>query len=107
VANISTNRNGDNPMKKTLVAIAITSTFASLAHAQGSVTLYGLIDEGFEAVSNVATSGANGARQYRLDSASGLNSSRWGLRGVEDLGGGLKAIFQLENGFELNNGRLS
>jgi predicted porin len=94
-------------MKKTLVAIAITSTFASLAHAQGSVTLYGLIDEGFEAVSNVATSGANGARQYRLDSASGLNSSRWGLRGVEDLGGGLKAIFQLENGFELNNGRLS
>jgi predicted porin len=93
-------------MKKTLVAIATTSTFASIAHAQSSVTLYGLIDEGFEAISNVATSGG-GARQYRLDSASGLNSSRWGLRGAEDLGGGLKAIFQLENGFELNNGRLS
>jgi predicted porin len=80
---------------------------ATLANAQGSVTLYGLIDEGFEAISNATTSGgAPGGRQFRLDATSGLNSSRWGLKGREDLGGGLAALFQLENGFELNNGRL-
>jgi len=83
------------------------ATIATVAHAQASVTLYGLIDEGFEAISNAPTAnGAGGARQYRLDSTNGLNSSRWGLKGDEDLGGGLSAIFQLENGFELNNGRL-
>jgi predicted porin len=72
------------------------------------VTLYGLIDEGFEAISNVAASpSGSGGRLYRLDSASGLNSSRWGLRGKEDLGGGLSTVFVLEDGFELNNGRLA
>ena len=35
-----------------------------------------------------------------------LQGSRWGLKGTEDLGGGLKAIFQLENGFDVNNGKL-
>jgi predicted porin len=36
-----------------------------------------------------------------------INGSRWGLRGAEDLGGGLKAIFVLENGFSVQNGRLA
>ncbi|TCK32894.1 putative porin [Paraburkholderia sp. BL8N3] len=89
------------------MAFAASLPFASLAHAQSSVTLYGLIDEGFEAVSNTSAASGVGGRQFRLDSASGLNSSRWGLRGSEDLGGGLRVLFQLENGFELNNGRLS
>jgi predicted porin len=78
-----------------------------VAQAQGSVTLYGLIDEGFEAIGNAPTQSGNSAgRQYRLDATNGLNSSRWGLKGSEDLGGSLKALFQLENGFELNNGKL-
>jgi predicted porin len=94
-------------MKKELGLLAILSTFISTSHAQTSVTLYGLIDEGFEAVSNTAVAGSHsGARLFRLDSTFGLNSSRWGLRGTEDLGDGLHAIFTLESGFELNNGRL-
>ncbi|WP_409219341.1 porin [Caballeronia sp. INSB1] len=94
-------------MKRMLIVFAAAMPIATLANAQGSVTLYGLIDEGFEAISNATTSGgAPGGRQFRLDATSGLNSSRWGLKGREDLGGGLAALFQLENGFELNNGRL-
>ncbi|WP_407670872.1 porin [Paraburkholderia franconis] len=94
-------------MKRMLIACAITLPIATVAHAQSGVTLYGLIDEGFEAISNApTTAGSPGARQYRLDATNGLNSSRWGLKGREELGGGLTALFQLENGFELNNGRL-
>lgn len=94
-------------MKKKFLAITLMSPIIGVAHAQGSVTLYGLIDEGFEAISNAPAQSSNGGeRQYRLDATNGLNSSRWGLKGSEDLGGGLKAVFQLENGFELNNGKL-
>src|ERR1700712_649724 len=95
-------------MKKQLTALAILSPLAASVHAQSSVTLYGLIDEGFEVASNAPVAGSNSSgRLFRLDATNGLNSSRWGLRGIEDLGGGLQAIFVLENGFELNNGRLS
>jgi predicted porin len=92
--------------KKVAALAALSPLLAAAAHAQISVTLYGLIDEGFEAVSNAPASGSTGGRVYRLDSTFGLNSSRWGLRGIEDLGGGIKTLFVLENGFELNNGRL-
>src|ERR1700754_2102628 len=94
-------------MKKQLISLAFLSTMSGVSHAQSSVTLYGLIDEGFEAASNTAIPGSHsGGRLFRLDSTFGLNSSRWGLRGTEDLGGGLHATFLLESGFELNNGRL-
>jgi predicted porin len=90
-------------MKKSLLALAALGAFASVAQAQSSVTLYGIIDEGINAVSNVRIAAGQGARQYGL--ASGImQGSRWGLKGAEDLGGGLKAIFQLENGFDLNTG---
>ncbi|MFM0305994.1 porin [Paraburkholderia sediminicola] len=70
------------------------------AHAQSSVTLYGIIDE-----SLAYTSNAGGGRVFTL--ASGvLQGSRWGLRATEDLGGGMKAIFVLENGFDVNAGTL-
>ncbi|GAB7522922.1 porin [Paraburkholderia sp. 2C] len=70
--------------------------------------LYGLIDEGFEAVSNVAVAGTNGGHsKFGLDAINGLNGTRWGLRGSEDLGGGLSAVFTLENGFDLNSGKLA
>jgi predicted porin len=87
-------------MKKSLLALAALGTFAGVAHAQSSVTLYGIIDEGINFNSNAA-----GGRQYNLSSGV-LQGSRWGLRGAEDLGGGLKAIFTLENGFDVNNGKL-
>jgi len=85
-------------MKKTMIAVALASAFATAAQAQSSVTLYGLIDAGVSYTNNQA---GHSAWQQTSGTVSG---SRWGLRGAEDLGGGLKAIFTLENGFTLNNG---
>ncbi|QGZ62425.1 porin [Paraburkholderia acidisoli] len=87
-------------MKKSLLALAALGAFAGVAHAQSSVTLYGIIDEGF----NINTN-SGGQHLYNLSSGV-LQGSRWGLRGTEDLGGGLKALFVLENGFDVNNGKL-
>jgi predicted porin len=87
-------------MKKSLVALAALGAFACTAHAQSSVTLYGIIDEGF----NINTN-AGGSHLYNLSSGV-LQGSRWGMRGTEDLGGGLSAIFVLENGFDVNTGKL-
>ena len=75
---------------------------AGAAHAQSSVTLYGLIDESIQYVHNANPANDNLFQTY----AGNLQGSRWGLKGTEDLGGGLKAIFQLENGFNPNNGAL-
>jgi predicted porin len=94
-------------MKKSFGMIVAIGAFANVANAQSSVTLYGLIDESFEAVSNVKTAPGEGKALYQLDATSGLQGSRWGLRGTEDLGAGLKAIFVLENGFEINTGKLN
>ncbi|UUM21369.1 porin [Mycoavidus sp. SF9855] len=94
-------------MKKSLLALAALGAFAGAAQAQSSVTLYGVIDAGVNYVSSVqATAKAKGGRQFSLTSGV-MQGSRWGVRGTENLGGGLKAIFTLENGFELNNGRLA
>ncbi|MFM0069219.1 porin [Paraburkholderia aspalathi] len=87
-------------MKKTLIIAAIGASFAPVAQAQGSVTLYGLIDAGITYTNN-----QGGHRAWQETSGS-INGSRWGLRGSEDLGGDLKAIFTLENGFGINNGTL-
>jgi predicted porin len=81
------------------------------AHAQSSVTLYGLIDEGLMYTNSVQTSSTPGAHNGKsqvalVDGASGIGGSRWGITGTEDLGGGLKTIFTLENGFNINNGTL-
>jgi predicted porin len=77
-----------------LLGISIT------AQAQSTVTLYGLIDEGFNFTSN-----AGGNRGYQMVSGD-TAGSRWGVKGAEDLGGGLKAIFQLESGFNVNTGTM-
>ncbi|SDV49395.1 porin [Chitinasiproducens palmae] len=92
-------------MKKSLLAVAALSTFAGAAHAQSSVTLYGIIDAGVNYTSNVRTSATTNGRQFNLTSGV-MQGSRWGLRGTEDLGGGLKAIFVLENGFDVAGGGL-
>ena len=95
------------PVKKILLAGAIASTVSINAHAQSSVVLYGIIDEGVQYNTNAknVVNGTNvGGRQVTLDSADGLNGSRWGLRGAEDLGNGLKAIFTLESGINVSNG---
>ncbi|MBN3754336.1 porin [Paraburkholderia sp. Tr-20389] len=77
------------------------AALGSPAHAQNNVTLYGIIDTGIAYVHN------SGGNSTQITTMSGsLAGSRWGLKGNEDLGGGLKAIFQLENGFDPTNGTL-
>ena len=88
-------------MKKTLLAVALLAGFASAAQAADSVTLYGLIDAGigYEKVK------FNGNSQSRVGAVQGVSSgSRFGLRGSEDLGDGLRAVFNLEAGFGPLNG---
>ncbi|KAB0633117.1 hypothetical protein WT67_16665 [Burkholderia stagnalis] len=96
-------------MKKPLLAVAAFGAFSGIAHAQGSVTLYGIIDEGLSYTNNIGKMDANGnvtrAHLFAMQSGA-LQASRWGLKGNEDLGGGLSAIFQLENGFNASNGAL-
>ncbi|MGU7779390.1 porin [Burkholderia sp. PU8-34] len=81
------------------------------AHAQSSVTLYGIIDTGIDYANNVAsTQGGSvvpgsGRSQWQMSSGVPLGS-RWGLLGTEELGGGLKTIFRLESGFNAVNGGL-
>jgi len=84
-----------------------TSGFASAsAYAQSSVTLYGIVDAGISYVNNVASRpGVPGARKIQETSGVGV-PSRWGLRGVEDLGGGNSAVFVLENGFSVASGTM-
>ncbi|WP_322015217.1 porin [Paraburkholderia sp. J12] len=86
-------------MKKSLIAIALGSVFAVSAHAQSSVTLYGLIDTGL-----VYTNNQQGHANWQLNTSSTQNTV-FGLKGTEDLGGGLKTVFKLEQGFLLNNGQ--
>jgi predicted porin len=90
-------------MKKlTLVATAIMGLLStSAAMAQSTVTVYGILDAGFNHVS--------GLRQGSVTTiASGImEGSRFGLRGSEDIGGGYKAIFTLENRLELDTGSVT
>lgn len=88
-------------MKMKLFAAAVAALAAGGAYAQSSVTLYGVADAGIE-YNNRA--GAAGDNLYRLTSGN-QSGSRWGLRGVEDLGGGLKGVFVLESGFDIDTGK--
>ncbi|CAG9199245.1 porin [Burkholderia vietnamiensis] len=75
---------------------------AGAAHAQSSVTLYGVIDTSITYIHGNAGQGNN---SWSMGSGN-LQGARWGLKGTEDLGSGLKAIFQVENGFNSTNGAL-
>jgi len=88
-------------MKKSLIALAVLAA-SGTAMAQSNVTLYGLADVWFGS-SKFEVTGEGSVRQTKVDSG-GLNTSRWGMKGSEDLGGGLKANFQLEQGFDLSTG---
>ncbi|SAL37245.1 porin [Caballeronia turbans] len=90
-------------IKRPIIA-AIATLTCGAASAQSSVTLYGIIDAGVTYTNRVDTPTQKGAVvQFTSGSSQG---SRWGLRGSEDLGGGLKAIFALENGFDVGTGAL-
>ena len=92
-------------MKKNLIALAVLAA-SGVASAQSNVTLYGLVDA-YVGTSRIKLSSpgfsANSTRQTVVDSG-GFNTSRFGLKGSEDLGGGLKANFMLEAGFNVDSG---
>ena len=84
-------------------SLAALGVAAGPAHAQSSVTLYGTIDTSITYVHHAA--GSDNLWALGNSSSGNLSGSRWGLKGAEDLGGGLKAIFQLENGFNPSTGQ--
>lgn len=81
-------------------ALALYGALGAPAYAQSNVTLYGLIDAGVERLNHTSAGGSI----TRMPSIAGSAASRWGLRGSEDLGDGLKAVFTLESGFGSDNG---
>lgn len=90
-------------MKKSLLALAVLGAFAGAASAQSSVTIYGIVDTGFTSIDN------GGAKNTAKDRINGISSgndgaSRFGFKGAEDLGNGLKAEFTLEQGFDSDTG---
>ena len=89
-------------MKMKLFAAAVAALAAGGAYAQSSVTLYGVVDAGVE-YQNHQPNVAGSHDVVRLNSGN-MSGSRWGLRGVEDLGGGLKGVFVLESGFSVDTG---
>jgi predicted porin len=89
-------------MKKSVVTVALLMAAVKVAYAQSSITLYGIIDESIQYTHNATPTGSSEVGLY----SGNLSSDRWGLKGSEDLGGGLMAIFQLEDGFNLNNGKM-
>ncbi|VWC80809.1 porin [Burkholderia lata] len=90
--------------KKTILVLGI-SILPAWTWAQSSVTLYGTLDTGFLYTSKTrnAATGGNGGKQFGLING-GLEPSNFGLLGQEDLGGGMKLTFKLENGFSVANG---
>lgn len=82
-------------MNKKLFALAIISA-ASAASAQSSLTLYGVVDASVESV--------KAGNTVTRVSSDNLASSRFGLKGTEDLGGGLKAVFNLEAALKTDTG---
>ena len=86
-------------MRKSLLAVALACAFPAV-YAQSSVTLYGIVDVGFE---HLDVGSVDGTRLQ-----SGISQgSRWGIRGSEDLRPGWKALFTLEGRLEADTGSLS
>ncbi|VVD59232.1 porin [Pandoraea anhela] len=88
-------------MKKSCICVALLALFPVFAFAQNSVTLYGMLDAGLTLVNNTGK-----GRVIQTDVCGPPGCNRWGLKGSEDLGGGTSAIFTLENGFNIQSGRL-
>ncbi|MBN3849612.1 porin [Paraburkholderia sp. Ac-20342] len=90
-------------MKMKQIAAAAVFALSASAFAQSSVTLYGIVDTGIEYVSHANVKGDS---VIRMPGITGEVPSRWGMRGAEDLGGGYKAVFTLESGFNVRGGDL-
>jgi len=87
-------------MKKSLVALAVLGAFAGVASAQSSVTLFGIVDVDY---SNVSANN-NGGSTAKVNGGGSNASSRIGVKGSEDLGGGMAASFHLEGALSVDDG---
>ncbi|MEO6920548.1 MAG: porin [Collimonas sp.] len=85
-------------MKKLVLIAGVLGCIAGSAQAQTNATIYGIVDLGLNFTNN-----AGGSRAYQMESGY-PSGSRLGVKGKEDLGGGLSAVFQLENGFNADTG---
>lgn len=92
------------PLKRTILSFGL-SLLPACVLAQSSVTLYGTLDVGLLFTNKTldTATGENGGKQFSLING-GLEPSNFGLQGQEDLGGGMKVMFQLESGVSLVNG---
>ena len=91
-------------MKKSLIAVAALAAVGA-ASAQSSVTLYGVVDTGYGVVQTKTEQGGTTTKTRTTGLMSGnLSGSRLGLKGQEDLGNGLSAVFNVETGFNSVNG---
>lgn len=84
-------------MQKKIIALAVAGLVSGAAFAQSNVTIYGVADGYYGHVS------ATGGTSVNAFNSGGLSGSRLGFRGAEDLGGGLKAVFEYEMAFNLDN----
>jgi len=89
-------------MKKTAIALAVLAATAGTAHAQTSLSTYGIVDVAMRHDTDLQAGRARTAQVSGM-----MNTSRWGFRGSEDLGGDLKAHFQIEGGFNPDTGTQS
>ena len=92
-------------MKKLTLLVALTAIGICNANAQSSVTLYGRVAAGIDFVTNVATPTGQSNNNLRFGSNQ-YGYSWFGLKGDEDLGGGLHAVFKLESLFTSGTGQI-
>jgi len=91
-------------MKKSLLALAAMGAFVGTAHAQSSVTVYGVLDQSIGMFNNGSASSATNEPNITQNSANLIATQRLGLRGTEDLGGGDKTNFVIEGAFTTGAG---
>lgn len=90
-------------MQKKLIALAVAGLASTAAFAQSNVTIYGAADATFDNVRATGATAGSGS-DFKARNRVTANSSFIGFKGVEDLGNGMKAVFQIENGVNLDNG---
>ncbi|AYZ62307.1 porin [Burkholderia multivorans] len=84
------------------IALLMAAAVPAAVSAQTSVTLYGRVDGGVEYLNHIAT--PNGSKSRFSAEGGDWGTSMFGLKGVEDLGGGLSTVFNLETAFQVMNG---
>ena len=99
---ISTSRTA---LQRTLISAALLTLAAGAAQAQSNVTLYGRVDAGLQFSTKSARADGSNAGHVSELSNGGIRPSIFGFKGTEDLGGGLKAFFNLESHFDSGTGQ--